>query len=117
MKDIAYKLLWSTIESDVGMHEILWEVNTLLPENTSDQNLEIAKNIIGYFLEHGLATLHFSVWRKQDREKIDSEKTSELLNKNTSWDPPSIGENYIMISNTEKGKHVYDQKFLPNYMV
>ena len=32
MKDIIYKILWSTIEDFVGLWEIHWELNSLFPK-------------------------------------------------------------------------------------
>ncbi len=63
MKDVAYKILWSTIEDFVGLWEILWELNSVLPENSQKKNQNISKKILRYFLEQNQPVLQTSPFR------------------------------------------------------
>jgi hypothetical protein len=79
MKDIVYKILWSTIEDFVGLWEILWEINSLLPQKSQYENQENLKKILKYFLEQNLVTFYFNTWGSDELEELQLEEAVKIL--------------------------------------
>lgn len=115
MKSVLYKILWSTIEDYVGLWEISWELNSLLPDYNSDKNEKVAKKILTFFVEQDLIDLYFNVWGNDEIKQINKVEASQLIKEEDFWKAPSINDLCIKVGNTEKGKAVYDQKLLTNF--
>jgi hypothetical protein len=109
MKGIASKILWSTIEDFVGLWEILWELNSILPKNSQKENQEKAKEILIYFLEQNLVTFYWSKWGSEELEELQFNEALKLLGGEKYWDAPAINELCVKIGSTEKGEMVYNK--------
>jgi hypothetical protein len=116
MKDIVYKILWSTIEDFVGLWEILWELNSLLPENSQKENQEISKKILRYFLKQDLVTIYLSKWGSDERKAKDSNEALNLIENDNYWNPPAINELCVKVGNTEKGEKCYNEELIGDFI-
>lgn len=112
MKDVAYKILWSTIEDYVGLWEILWELNSLFPENGQKENQVRAKQILKHFLEQNLVTFYMSTWGSDKLTELQFKEASKMLNGEKYWQAPQKNEQCIKIGNTEKGEKCYNDELL-----
>jgi hypothetical protein len=112
MKDIAYKLLWSTIEDFVGLWEILWEMKSILPDRTQAENHEIAKTILKIFLEQNLIKFYAGKWGSDELEEVDFNGALKNIEDEKLWKAPEINELCIRIGNTEKGEKFYNEELL-----
>jgi len=112
MKDIVYKILWSTIEDFVGLWEILWELNSALPEKSQKENQEKARRILRYFLEQSLVTFYMNKWGSDELEKLYFNEALKLLEDEKYWNAPAVNELCIKIGNTEKGKNFYNEEMI-----
>jgi len=115
MKDIVYKILWSTIEDFVGLWEILWELNSVLTDKSQEENQEIAKKILRYFLEQNLITFYVSKWGSDKLEELDFGEALKLIEDKKYWNAPSINELCIKIGNTEKGEKFYNEELIEDF--
>lgn len=116
MKDIVYKILWSTIEDFVGLWEILWELNSVLPENSRKENQDISKKILRYFLEQNLVIIYVSKWGSDELEAKDFNEALNLIEDEKFWNAPYINELCIKIGNTEKGEKYYNEELIGDFM-
>ncbi|GAA4314316.1 hypothetical protein [Compostibacter hankyongensis] len=116
MKDIIYKILWSTIEDFVGLWEILWELNSLLPGKGYKENLESAKKILKYFLEQNLVIFYMNRWGNDELEELSFNETLKFLGDEKYWNAPSINELCIKSGNTEKGEKFYNEELLSDFI-
>ena len=116
MKEIIYKVLWSTIEDFVGLWEILWELNSLLPENSQKENQEIAKKIIKYFLNQQLIILYSDKWGSDELKELHFNAALKLLEREKYWNAPEINEPCIKIGNTEKGEKFYNEELVSDFI-
>ena len=112
MKDIIYKILWSTIEDFVGLWEIHWELNSLFPKKNKKENKELLKKILQYFLATGLVTFYFSRWGSDELKEIRFDEAIEIINKEKFWNAPSLNEVCIKIGCTEKGEAYYNKELI-----
>jgi len=116
LKHIVYKILWSTIEDFVGLWEILWELNSVLPEKSRKENQENAKLILRYFLEQKLVTFYFNKWGSDELEVLPYNRSMKLLDDEKFWDAPALKELCIKIGNTGKGEQFYNEKLVDGIM-
>lgn len=116
MKDIVYKVLWSTIEDFVGLWEVLWELNSVLPENSQKENQEISKKILRYFLEQNLVTIYVSKWGGDELEEKDFSRALNLIEDEKYWNAPAINEFCIKIGSTAKGEKYYNEELVGDFM-
>lgn len=116
MKNIIYKILWSTIEDYVGLWEILWELNSVLPENGQEENKERAKKILRCFLEQELVTFYMNKWGKDELEELQFQEALKILDKEKYWNAPEINEVCIKIGNTEKGEKFYNEELVDDFI-
>ena len=116
MKGIIYKILWSTIEDFVGLWEILWELNSILPENSQEQNHDILKKILKYFLEQGLIRIYVSKWGNDELEAKDFSEAINLIENEKFWNAPAINDLCVKIGNTEKGEKYYNEELIGNFV-
>lgn len=116
MKNIAYKILWSTIEDFVGLWEILWELNSELPENSQRENRDISKKILRYFLEQNLVTIYVSKWGSDELEAKDYSESLNLIEDEKLWNAPVINELCVKIGNTEKGEKYYNEELIGDFI-
>src|SRR5690606_13159168 len=112
MKDIVYKILWSTIEDFVGLWEILWELNSVLPQKSRDENHENAKKILKYFLEQNLVTFYLNKWGSDELEELQFDEALKILKEEKYWNAPEINELCIKIGNTDKGEKYYNEELI-----
>lgn len=112
MKNIYYKVLWSTIEDFVGLWEILWELNSLLPENSEIENQEIIKGILSFFLEQQLIIFYSNKWGNKENKELSFNEALKRLEEKKFWIVPSINEDCVKISSTEKGEKFYNEEML-----
>jgi len=116
MKEIAYKILWSTMEDFVGLWEILWELNSELSENNQRENQYISKKILRYFLEQNLVIIYVSKWGSDELEAKDYSEALNLIEVEKFWKAPSINELCIKIGNTEKGEKYYNEELIEDFV-
>ncbi|MBW3518752.1 hypothetical protein [Flavobacterium sp. NKUCC04_CG] len=116
MKNIIYKILWSTIEDFVGLWEILWELNSLLPEKSHKENLESVRKILKYFLEQNLVTFYMNKWGNDELEGLSSNEAILFLKDEKYWNAPAINEMCIKIGNTEKGEKFYNEELVSDFI-
>lgn len=116
MKDIVYKILWSTIEDFVGLWEILWELNSELPENSEKTNQEISKKILGYFLKQNLVIVYTNKWGGDEFESKDFNEAMQLIEVEAFWNAPSINQLCIKVGNTEKGEKYYNEELIEDFL-
>jgi len=116
MKDIVYKILWSAIEDFVGLWEILWELNSVLTDKSQEENQEIARKILRYFLEQNLITFYVSKWGSDKLEELDFGEALKLIEDKKYWNAPSINELCIKIGNTEKGEKFYNEELIEDFI-
>lgn len=110
MKDIIYKILWSTIEDFVGLWEILWELNSIFPENSQKENHAKAMKILSYLLEKKLVTFYINIWGSDKLEELHLREAIKFLNEEKYWNAPEINKICIKIGNTEKGEKFYNEE-------
>lgn len=116
MKKIVYKILWSTIEDYVGLWEILWELNSELPENCQRENQDISKKIVRYFLDQNLVTFYVSKWGSDELEAKDYRESLNLIENEKLWEAPAINELCVKIGNTEKGEKYYNEELILDFI-
>lgn len=109
MKEIMYKILWATIEDYVGLWEILWELNSLLPQNDQDENKRIAVNILLYFFNKNLIVFYECRWGTDEFLNLCLNEILKNLKNEKYWNAPKLGENCIRISSTKKGERFYNK--------
>lgn len=112
MKDIVYKILWGTIEDFVGLWEILWEINSLLPQKSQEENQENIKKILCYFLEQNLVTFYLNRWGSDELEELKSDEALKILKEEKYWNPPAINQLCIKVGSTEKGEKYYNEELV-----
>lgn len=111
-KEILYKILWSTIEEFTGLWEIHWELNSLFPQNSSEENREIGKKILIYFLETDFIRIYFDKWGVDKLKAVDKLDEVKVLNDNKFWEAPLINEICIKAGCTVKGEEVYKNELI-----
>lgn len=113
-KEILNKILWATIEDYVGTWEILWELNTIFPNNSKVDNKIVAKKILIYFFNEGLINFYKSVWGAPNSkfEKVNVDNINSFLMNEKLWKPVNLNEECVLLSNTQKGKEFYSQEKL-----
>lgn len=116
MKDIIYKILWSTIEDFVGLWEILWELNSVLPEKSHNENRETARKILKHFLEQHLVIFYLNKWGSDEFEELKYTEALKLLEEERYWNAPDLDELCIRIGNTEKGERFYTNELLVDFI-
>ena len=112
MKEIAYKILWSTIEDYVGLWEILWELNSVLTQNSSKENQDKARMILSYFLEQKLVVFYKNKWGSDEIEIFHIHEATKFLQDEKYWQAPELHELCIKIGSTEKGEKFYNEKLI-----
>lgn len=117
MKELVYKILWSTIEDFVGLWEINWEVNTFFPNNSSSQNKEFARKILVYFIENDLVKLYFDKWGGDELSELNKKEALEITREEKFWDPPSINDRCIKVGSTEKGEMYYKKESIKDIIL
>ena len=116
MKELVYKILWSTIEDFVGLWEILWELNSVMSENGQIENQELAKKILRYFLVQKLIKLYINKWGSDDLEELQFKEAIKILDDEKYWNAPKINALCIKIGNTEFGEKFYNQDLLGDFI-
>lgn len=116
MKDLAYKILWSTIEDFVGLWEILWELNSLRPNKSQEENQEIARKILICFLKQNLISFYMSQWGSDELKELEFSEAFKLVEDDKFWNPPAINELCIKIGNTEKGEKYYNEELVEGFI-
>jgi len=112
MKEIIYKMLWSTIEDFVGLWEIHWELNYIFSENSETENKQTVKKVIQYFLENGLVKFYFSKWGSDTLTEIDFPQSFKMLNEEEYWEAPEMNGMCLKIGSTEKGEKFYNEELI-----
>lgn len=110
--DLAYRILWATIEEHPGLWEILWEVNMELPNNDVAENRKIAMKILKIFVEHKIVEVYLSKWGHEEMEVKKSTEAVIILEDLKNWIPPTLNEPCVKLGNTEKGEKSYSEKRL-----
>ncbi len=116
MKEIVYKILWSTIEDFVGLWDVLWELNSVLPEKIHKENHQLADQILRYLLDQNLIKFYLNRWGNDNLEELESSEALKLLDEEKYWNPPSMNELCIKIGNTEKGQKYYNEELVDDFM-
>lgn len=109
--ELRYKLLWSTIESFVGLWELRWEANSIVGEDAS-KNEDLIKKLFLYFLETGLVELYFDKWGSEELQAIDQKEAMEIIKGDDFWHPPKMNDICVKIGSTKKGEKYYNEKLL-----
>jgi len=110
--ELIYKLLWSTIEDFVGLWEILWEVNSTLPNNDEKKNKKLAKKILIYFLEAELIKIYYDKWGNDQLQEINQQEWRKIINREKFWLPPKINDVCVKVGSTEKGERYYNEELI-----
>jgi hypothetical protein len=105
---ILKKILWASIEDYCGLWEIVWETNSFQPQNTIEQNHEIALNITNDLLVKNMINLFFC---QEPYGKLtlieDRKKCTKILQNNDFWKEPSASSISVRVSATSKGREWY----------
>jgi len=117
MKEIIYKILWSTIEDFVGLWEIHWELNSILSEKSKTENKETLKKLLQYFLENGLVKFYFNKWGNDDLKELYSDEVFKMLNEEKYWKAPELNRICLRIGCTEKGEKFYNEELIDDYVL
>lgn len=112
MDNLVYKILWATIEDFVGLWEICWELNSLLPRKSIEENQETAKKVLDYFLRNNLINFYFSKWGSEELITINLDEAIKIINQEKYWVPPEVNDVCVKIGNTEKGEKFYNGKLI-----
>lgn len=110
-------VLWATIEDYAGLYSLIWELNSLLPEEYELLpkeyeiiNLAPARNILSFYLEEDYVSLFYNKWCTTNFElkEIPKEKALKLILEDSCWTAPSNTDIYITASATQKGEDLYN---------
>jgi hypothetical protein len=111
-EEIAYKILWATIEDFTGLWEIFWEINTDIP-NAESENKKNIKQILHKFLVDGLVVFYTGKWGSDQSDlHLDIEESVKALDQEENWSAPDFGKFCIKIGSTEKGEKYYTEELL-----
>lgn len=110
-RKILLAVIWATIEDDVNIWEVPWEINSVYPEGIENEvNKKIALKILNQFLEDEL--IEFFSGPYENLTKIQKNKDiRELLNNKKIFEIPENDSIEIRISATEKGKEFYNKLY------
>lgn len=104
---VPHKILWACIEDFVGLWEIHWEINSLHPENSFEENRAIGIEILSDLLMNGLVDVYSDVWGSDKLTLVKKSDGIKLLEDDQSWSSPTISQPCVKIGNTDKGLKVY----------
>jgi hypothetical protein len=114
-RDVNIKaLLWASIEDYCGLWELVWELNTLHPNNSSQENQRIALRYVLYFLSKDLVKLFYCqepYGRLTEVVGIDS--YVDFLQESNIWAPPLPGTRSVRVSATGAGEKYYKNIMAP----
>jgi hypothetical protein len=111
-KEIAYKILWATIEDFAGLWEVLWEINTSYPD-AELENKNIIKQILHKFLLDNLVVFYVEKWgNEQLGSPLNLADSIKALNQEENWSAPGFDQICIKISSTDKGEKYYNEELL-----
>src|SRR5919112_2852751 len=102
-------LLASANEDYTGLYELIWELNTKLPDATLGEKYEAAERATRKLLDLGWVRLYCTDLRLQRFEELDTPSAKEALSEPTSWYPVqswvSEGEGVLIVfAATEEGE-------------
>lgn len=116
MKHIVQKVIWSTIEDFVGLWEIEWEVNSLLPDGPVTLTRNITMKILLSFVENDLVDFYYSRWGDNLLEVIDKSQAIEIINGGKYWEAPNFGELCVKVGSTKKGEKFYNEGIIKDFV-
>lgn len=100
-------LLWATIEDYAGLWELEWELNSLEGAPPKGANRQAARDLLGELLGRGWVSLYWSEEPDGELSPIPSEQSTEVLNDDKLWDPPSGWHRVVRVSATPAGEAAY----------
>jgi hypothetical protein len=112
MKEIAYKILWSTIEDFVGLWELFWEIDTEFSGISIVETQATIKILIKVFLENNLVVVYLGEWGSNRLKALDIDAAINLLEEKRFWNAPELNEVCLKLGCTEKGEKYYNNELL-----
>ncbi|HYF64480.1 MAG TPA: hypothetical protein VD886_16770 [Herpetosiphonaceae bacterium] len=98
-------LLWAGIEDYCPLWQAVWEVNTLAPDASEQERLDLTRVIVRSLLDQGAIEL---VWVEGDAvEPIDLADAQQLINKSRTWAVRHDHERQACLSTTAAGEQRY----------
>ena len=101
-------LLWSSIEDYCGLWELVWEFNTLHPNNSFHKNWGIAYRGVLYSLSKEFIELFYCQEPYGNMTRINGINSYvDFLQDPKIWEPPLSRARSVRISATKAGEQYY----------
>lgn len=103
------KLLWASIEDYCGLWELVWEMNTLYPDNSSEKSQHMAFQGTLYLLSRDLVALFYCEEPYGSMTAIViGDNYVDFLRDLKIWEAPSPGSCSVRVSATAAGEKYYN---------
>jgi hypothetical protein len=104
-KPLIKALLWAGIEDYCPLWQAVWEINTLAPELSEQERLDLTRLMVRALLDQGAIAL---VWVEgQTIEPIDIAAAQKIINQSQPWAARYEHERQACFSTTESGEERY----------
>jgi hypothetical protein len=104
-KPLIKALLWAGIEDYCPLWQAVWEINTLAPELSEQERLDLTRLMVRALLDQGAIEL---VWVEGEAiEPIDTAAAQKIINQAQPWAPRYAHERQACFSTTERGEEHY----------
>ena len=107
MSELVRRVLWLGIEDFSGLWEVVWELNTLMPDRDPAQNRDLARDIVHGLLAEGLVQIFQCKEPDGQQVAVSLETAEEVLAGDEAWEPPEFNGLSWRIGATEKGSEAY----------
>ena len=97
-------ILLQANEDYTGLYEIIWELNTLIPNIEDKIKIKIASEILRDYLNKGLIKLYKLKWSSNKQEEIPFDESIILIDKSESY---QLGDYYAGFAATKKGEDAF----------
>jgi hypothetical protein len=104
-KPLIKALLWAGIEDYCPLWQAVWEINTLAPELSEQERLDLTRLLVRALLDQGAIEM---VWIEGEAiEPIDTRDGQQIINQALPWAPRYEHERQACFSTTEAGEQRY----------
>ena len=101
------KLLWASMEDYCGLWELVWEINTLHPNNSPRESQHITLHCILDLLSRDLVQLYHCQEPYGRMTMIRRDNYFRYLQDHKVWEPPPPKAHSVRVSATEAGEKYY----------
>ena len=106
-RKIFKDVLWETIEDYTMLLHLLPCIYNDINEKY-DNNLEVAKKILLFYLENDYVSFFYKNWKNPlNYIEIPKDKALKLLVETSSWENPDKDDLWVTASATKKGEDLY----------